>query len=70
MKLNTIKNAYIKNKPAFNYQILDQDNVLVAKGHLLSSRQKQNILKLARVQIDQKGQIAYKIDNFSQFAAQ
>lgn len=52
MKLNTIKNAYIKNKPNYNYEILDDDGILVAKGHLLSNRQKNDIESDMSISID------------------
>lgn len=67
MKVTKIKNAYIKNKPAYNYQILDQDGVLVAKGHLLSNRQKQQISKLAQVRIDDSGNVIPNIDSITNF---
>lgn len=67
MKVNKIKNAYIKNKPAYNYQITDQDGVLVAKGHLLSNRQKQQISKLAKVRIDDSGNVIPNIDSITNF---
>lgn len=67
MKINKIQNAYIKNKPGFNYQILDQDGVLVAKGHLLSNRQKQQITKLAKVTIDNNGNVVPNMDSITSF---
>jgi len=38
MKINKIKNAYIKNKPDYNYEITDEDGAYVAKGHLLNAK--------------------------------
>lgn len=67
MKINKIQNAYIKNKPGFNYQIKDQDDVLVAKGHLLSNRQKQQITKLAKVTIDTNGNVVPNMDSITSF---
>lgn len=67
MKINKIQNAYIKNKPGFNYQILDQDGVLIAKGHLLSNRQKQQITKLAKVTIDNNGNVVPNMDSITSF---
>lgn len=55
MKLNTIKNAYIKNKPNYNYQIKDEDGILIAKGHLLSVRDRYTLSKMIEVSIDQNG---------------
>lgn len=55
MKLNTIKNAYIKNKPEYNYQIKDDEGILVAKGHLMNARDKQVLTKMIQTSIDQNG---------------
>lgn len=70
MKNITIKNAYIKNKPQYNYSIFDEDNTLIAKGHLINSKQKQQILKHMNYDIDQNGQLKYKIDSMIDFYAE
>lgn len=68
MKLNKIQSAYIKNKPSYNYELLDQDKVLVAKGHLLSAKQKQLILKHIKTEIV-NGQPTQTIDSYVDFSA-
>lgn len=55
MKLNTIKNAYIKNLPNYNYTIKDQDGLLIATGHLMSNRDKQQLTEYIITNIDQNG---------------
>ena len=63
MKINKIKNAYIKNKPSYNYQIKDDQGNLIAKGHLMSARDKQKISKLFKYDIDASGNTKPNIDS-------
>ncbi len=70
MKTSQIQNAFVKNKPNYNYQIYDQDNVLVAKGHLINSKQKQKILNYMNYSITQSGEISYKVDSMIDFFAE
>lgn len=63
MNINKIKNAYIKNKPSYNYQIKDDQGNLIAKGHLMSARDKQKISKLFKYEIDQNGNAKPNIDS-------
>lgn len=70
MKINQIRNGLIKNKPNYNFDICDDDHVVVAKGHLINSKQKQIILNSMHYDIDQNGQIKYKIQSVLQFYGQ
>lgn len=67
MNINKIKNAYIKNKPSYNYQIKDDQGNLIAKGHLLSMRQKQDIFKLVTTNVLDNGIVDTKIQSYSQY---
>lgn len=55
MKLDKIKNAYIKNLPNYNYQILTQDGELVANAHLMSNRDKQLLSSYIITTVDENG---------------
>ena len=55
MKLDKIQSAYIKNKPSYNYEIKDEDGILVAKGHLLSERQRNEIDKYLQFDVNDEG---------------
>lgn len=70
MKLNTIKNAYIKNKPNYNYTITDEDGLLIATGHLLSARDKQKLSKMIQITIDQNGKTNTNINSPLQMSIQ
>ena len=63
MNITKIKNAYIKNKPSYNYQIYDDQGNLIANGHLMSSRDKQKISKFFKYEIDQNGNAKPNIDS-------
>ena len=67
MKINKIKNAYIKNLPMYNYQIFDQDKVLVAKGHLLSNKDKQYIMRMIVTNIDDAGNAIQDIPDYNKY---
>lgn len=67
MNITKIKNAYIKNKPSYNYQIKDDQGNLIAKGHLLSIRQKQDIFKLVSTNVLEDGTVDTKIQSYSQY---
>ena len=67
MNITKIKNAYIKNKPSYNYQIKDDQGNLIAKGHLLSIRQKQEIFKLVSTNVLEDGIVDTKIQSYSQY---
>lgn len=70
MKIEKIKSAYIKNKPNYVYNITDQDNVTVATGHLLNTKQKQNVLKHMQNTIDQNGEVNWKITSIIDYYAE
>ena len=70
MNINKIKSAYIKNKPSYNYQIKDDQGNLIAKGHLLSSRQKQSIVRMIKTDVDQNGDPVSKMDSYIDFSIQ
>lgn len=69
MKINKIQNAYIKNKPNYNYQINDEDGNYIASGHLLNSRQKQMIMKHISTTIDKDGNAIPTMDSYVDFSA-
>lgn len=70
MNIKTIPNAFVHNKPNYNYDILDDEGTKVATGHLLNARQKQLILKHMNTTIDTDGKIIPNIDSYIQFSAE
>ncbi len=67
MKISKIKNAYINNKPNFNYEIHDVDGQLVAKGHLLNAKERERISKHTQFQMID-GKFEPKIESYVDMA--